>query len=44
MTSRVKNAPTFHFFRDGQKVSEYVGDSYPALEVSKTSHDYSTTA
>lgn len=25
--------PTFHFYKDGEKVKEHVGDTYPALEV-----------
>jgi hypothetical protein len=33
MTSGVKMAPTFHFYKDGAKLKEYVGSSYPALEV-----------
>lgn len=33
MTSKVQMAPTFHFYKDGKKVEEYVGSSYPALEV-----------
>lgn len=33
MTAHVDLAPTFHFYRDGAKVKEYVGSSYPALEV-----------
>ncbi|GAA5830751.1 hypothetical protein JCM5353_008300 [Sporobolomyces roseus] len=32
MTSKVQMAPTFHFYKDGKKVEEYVGSSYPALE------------
>lgn len=34
MDSGVKLAPAFHFYKDGKKVGQYVGDSYPALEVS----------
>lgn len=34
MTSKVQLAPTFHFYKDGNKIEEYVGSSYPALEVS----------
>jgi len=33
MDAHVELAPTFHFYRDGAKVKEYVGSSYPALEV-----------
>lgn len=33
MTAHVDMAPTFHFYRDGAKIKEYVGSSYPALEV-----------
>ncbi|GAA5858897.1 hypothetical protein JCM9279_007297, partial [Rhodotorula babjevae] len=33
MTAHVDLAPTFHFYRDGAKIKEYVGSSYPALEV-----------
>ncbi|GAA5821545.1 hypothetical protein JCM11251_000901 [Rhodosporidiobolus azoricus] len=32
MDSGVEMAPTFHFYRAGNKVKEYVGSSYPALE------------
>ncbi|GAA5889038.1 hypothetical protein JCM6882_009724 [Rhodosporidiobolus microsporus] len=32
MDSGVEMAPTFHFYRGGSKVKEYVGSSYPALE------------
>ncbi|GAA5956668.1 hypothetical protein JCM21900_002339 [Sporobolomyces salmonicolor] len=32
MDSKVEMAPTFHFYKDGAKVKEYVGSSYPALE------------
>ncbi|TNY17038.1 thioredoxin-like protein [Rhodotorula diobovata] len=32
MDAHVELAPTFHFYRDGAKVKEYVGSSYPALE------------
>ncbi|GAA5865018.1 hypothetical protein JCM8547_007683 [Rhodosporidiobolus lusitaniae] len=32
MDARVEMAPTFHFYRGGNKVKEYVGASYPALE------------
>ncbi|GAA5824996.1 hypothetical protein JCM3770_005340 [Rhodotorula araucariae] len=32
MDAHVEMAPTFHFYRDGSKVKEYVGSSYPALE------------
>jgi hypothetical protein len=34
MDSGVKLAPAFHFYKDGKKIGQYVGDSYPALEVS----------
>ena len=33
MGSGVKS-PCVHFYKDGEKTKEYVGDSYPALEVS----------
>ncbi|KAK4704329.1 hypothetical protein P7C70_g1883, partial [Phenoliferia sp. Uapishka_3] len=33
MDSGVKLAPQFHFYKDGAKVGEYIGSSYPALEV-----------
>ena len=33
MTAHV-DASRVVYFKDGQKVGEYVGDSYPALEVS----------
>ncbi|GAA6010481.1 hypothetical protein JCM11491_006959 [Sporobolomyces phaffii] len=32
MTSKVELAPTFHFYKNGSKIDEYVGSSYPALE------------
>ncbi|GAA6032941.1 hypothetical protein JCM8097_000057 [Rhodosporidiobolus ruineniae] len=32
MDAGVEMAPTFRFYRGGNKVSEYVGSSYPALE------------
>ncbi|BGP34677.1 hypothetical protein JCM10296v2_006499 [Rhodotorula toruloides] len=32
MTSGVEMAPTFHFYKNGAKVKEFVGSSYPALE------------
>lgn len=35
MDAAVQMAPTFRFFRDGTQVDEYVGSSYPALEVSR---------
>ncbi|GAA6059699.1 hypothetical protein JCM10212_000227 [Sporobolomyces blumeae] len=37
MTSHVTMAPTFHFYKNGAKIEEYVGSSYPALE-RKLSH------
>lgn len=33
MDSGVKMAPTFRFYSEGKQIGEYVGDSYPALEV-----------
>ncbi|KAK4699139.1 hypothetical protein P7C70_g7128, partial [Phenoliferia sp. Uapishka_3] len=33
MDSKVKLAPTYHFYQNGNKIGEYVGSSYPALEV-----------
>jgi hypothetical protein len=33
MDASVTLAPSFHFYRGGSKVKEYVGSSYPALEV-----------
>ncbi|KAM0751429.1 hypothetical protein T439DRAFT_380396 [Meredithblackwellia eburnea MCA 4105] len=38
MDSGVTLAPTYHFYKDGAKVGEYVGSSYPALERSLASH------
>ncbi|GAA5974273.1 hypothetical protein JCM11641_006715 [Rhodosporidiobolus odoratus] len=32
MDSKVEMAPTFHFYRGGDKIKEYVGSSHPALE------------
>lgn len=43
MTSGVKMAPTFHFYKDGAKLKEYVGSSYPALEVRLDSHRLSSS-
>lgn len=39
MDSGVKLAPAYHFYKDGAKVGEYVGSSYPALEVSHSEVD-----
>lgn len=33
MDAAVQMAPTFRFYKDGNKINEYVGSSYPALEV-----------
>ena len=33
MDSGVKLTPTYHYYKDGSKIGEYVGSSYPALEV-----------
>lgn len=33
MDAAVQMAPTHRFYRDGNKIDEYVGSSYPALEV-----------
>ncbi|GAA6003068.1 thioredoxin family protein [Rhodotorula paludigena] len=32
MDAHVEMAPTFHFYKDGAKVKEYVGSSQPQLE------------
>jgi hypothetical protein len=33
MDAAVQMAPTHRFYKDGNKIDEYVGSSYPALEV-----------
>jgi hypothetical protein len=42
MDAAVQMAPTHRFYKDGNKIDEYVGSSYPALEVGLPCRSYSS--